>query len=393
MKKRLLPALLALVMVLSLFPLAAFAAEGDSTGLPTGMTLLEDGKTLQLSSDVTLEGNTLRFYTEIPAKKPNESDIYLAGVETLDLNNHTLSGSKSVIKLHTSNLAITGTGTISNSNAGDSGDGSTIWLMDTGALTIGSGVTVKTGKGGQSYVVSFNNSCKAGAAVTVNGATLEADKASGSQGSGLYVNGLVSDPVKITLNGAKIDVASYGIYQAGTGETTDVTVENSTITAGVTGIEVRAGSLKLVNSTVTGGNGDLKIAANGNGATTENAALAVAQHVTKQNINVTLEGNVTLNGKTALSIANPQANEASNNVKVKISGGMYNGDIAVADTGENPTVAAGTLTITGGTFKSDVTKYVDAANYRVDQSGEGADALYIVKPYIAGKQIRATTLR
>lgn len=321
MKKRLFPALLALVLALTMLPMGVFAddAGGGTTGtttttptLPDGMTLSDDGKTLTLSKDVTLTGKTLRFYTQIPTQKPNEQDIYFEGVETLNLDTHNISGDKSVIKVHTSNLKITGTGTISNSNAGSSGDGTTIWLMDAGTLTIESGVTVETGKGEQSYAVSFNTSCTQGAALTVNGATLKSDLTESSKGSGLYVNGTLTDSVNptITLNGAKIEAAKSGIYLAGAAKTT---ISNSSqITSKDVGIEIRNGELTVDNSTVTGGTGDPTSAANGNGQTSANAGIAVAQHTTVKPITVNVKGGAKVSGGAALYVTNPQQNTPTN---------------------------------------------------------------------------------
>lgn len=333
MKKRLFPALLALVLALTMLSVGVFAASdpdtsgtgggtgagGGSTGtttttptLPDGMTLSDDGKTLTLSKDVTLTGKTLRFYTQIPTQKPNEQDIYFEGVETLNLDTHNISGDKSVIKVHTSNLKITGTGTISNSNAGSSGDGTTIWLMDAGTLTIESGVTVETGKGEQSYAVSFNTSCKSGVALTVNGATLKSSVEDDSKGNGLYVNGLITDTVNptITLNGAKIEAAKSGIYLAGAAKTT---ISNSSqITSKDVGIEIRNGELTVDNSTVTGGTGDPTSAANGNGQTSANAGIAVAQHTTVKPITVNVKGGAKVSGGAALYVTNPQQNTPTN---------------------------------------------------------------------------------
>lgn len=320
MKKRLFPALLALVLALTMLPMGVFAddAGGGTAGtttttptLPDGMTLSDGGKTLTLSKDVTLTGKTLRFYTQIPTQKPNEQDIYFEGVETLNLGSSNISGDKSVIKVHTSNLTITGTGSISNSNAGTNGDGTTIWLMDAGTLTIESGVTVETGKGEQSYAVSFNTSCKSGVALTVNGATLKANTEDGSKGSGLYVNGTLTDSVKpkIILNGAKIEAAAQGIYLAGAADTT---ISNSSeIKSKDVGIEIRNGDLKVSNSTITGGTGEPASNPNGNGATSSNAGIAVAQHTTAKPIKVEVDAGTTVSGGAALYVANPQSNTST----------------------------------------------------------------------------------
>lgn len=204
------------------------------------------------------------------------------------------------------------------------------------------------------------NAAKAyGVSVTVNGATLNARKdTTGDGGAGIYVNGQITDennaPV-ISLTNTKIcdvDNASQGMYLAGY---TTTTLTNCDIT-GVTGVEIRAGKL-----TVNGGS--LKATAaysvnpNGNGSTTEGAAIAIAQHTTKKNIEVTLNGG-TYTGEKAISESNPQVNDPAPQVAMSVTAGTFVGDVVTADV---------TNFISGGTFSVPVGagQLVDGLNYEV----------------------------
>ena len=220
------------------------------------------------------------------------------------------------------------------------------------------------------------------AVVNLNGCKIE-------DANGITINGNNDGNPKITLNGVTIDATGHGIYQAGNGATGDTTITGgSTITGGATGIEVRAGSLKLFNSTVTGGKSMLSVQPNGGGTTTDNAALAVAQHTTKKAINVELSGNVTLTGTAAVSIANPQNNTDGGAVAVDLKGGVYDGTITVAEDVKNTT-----LTITGGTFNSDVSKKTDGATSGYVPEGyecKEESGKYVVGPITPAKTVTFT---
>ena len=204
--------------------------------------------------------------------------------------------------------------------------------------------------------------------IEVNGGTYES-----SQYCPIYVNGSVSsENSTVTVKNAIIQAinrnsdqdSGCGVYLAG--YSTSV-FENCTITAPITGIEIRAGKLTLNNCNVTGGNGEVTEDANGNGTTVTNAALAISQHNTKKPIDVTIDGG-TFNGTAAVYQTDVQGT-GSANVKIAVKSGTFNGTIS----GETD----GTIAISGGKFKFKVDdKYF--ANGHVCSGNPGADGYYTI---------------
>ena len=269
---------------------------------------------------------------------------------TLNLNGHTLSGGSPVIQLTHGKLIINGVGTVKESTPyfgavlikGSENESDENYSV----LEVNSNVTLE----GWAPIFVDQNAAKAyGVSVTVNGATLNAKKdTTGAGGAGIYVNGQITDennaPV-ISLTNTKIcdaDNASQGMYLAGYATTT---LTNCNIT-GMTGVEIRAGKL-----TVNGGSlkatAEYSVDPNGNGSTTKGAAIAIAQHTTKKNIEVTLNGG-TYTGEKAISESNPQRNDPTPQVAMRVTAGTFVGDVVTADV---------TNFISGGTFSSDVSAY------------------------------------
>ena len=207
--------------------------------------------------------------------------------------------------------------------------------------------------------------------IEVNGGTYESN-----QYCPIYVNGAVSSEnstvtvknaiIKATNSSSDQDMGC-GVYLAG--YSTSV-FENCTITAPITGIEIRAGKLTLNNCNVTGGNGEVKKKANGNGTTVTNAALAISQHTTKKPIEVTINGG-TFNGTAAVYQTDVQGT-GSADVKIAVKGGTFNGTIS----GETD----GTIAISGGKFKVKVDdKYF--ADKLACSATPNADGYYTVKDH------------
>ncbi|MDE5757329.1 MAG: hypothetical protein K2H85_01825, partial [Allobaculum sp.] len=143
--------------------------------------------------------------------------------------------------------------------------------------------------------------------VTLTGTTIETP-------NGLTVKGTMLPDVTtlddsqvpvITLSNVKFDTKDTGIYQAGL---SNITVNNSTISSDSCGIETRAGKLEVNNSTVEGGTDTLDVTSEGNGQTTKNAGIAVAQHTTDKPITVNINGS-TVSGGAALAITDPQGQQ------------------------------------------------------------------------------------
>ena len=191
-----------------------------------------------------------------------------------------------------------------------------------------------------------------GIVATIYG-TLESVKdTSGAGGHALYINGTIKETTgnvpKITLNGATLTTElGNGMYLAGYADTTIVDSTITSIGEDSTGIEIRAGKLTIEgNTTVTASQGEVEVLPNGNGSTSANVALAVAQHTTKLPIELTVTGGTFIGG-AALNEMNPQKNNPEDiaRVSLKVSGGEFIGIINSEDFAEF---------ITGGHFSSPV---------------------------------------
>lgn len=119
-----------------------------------------------------------------------------------------------------------------------------------------------------------------------------------------------------------INETDLGIYHPQSGT---LTVNGGTI-RGTTGIEMRSGNLVVKGGTITGTYVPTEAESNGNGSTTEGAGIAVAQHTTKQAIDVKISGG-TIEGYTALNEETTESNITADdikNVSITITGGTFN---------------------------------------------------------------------
>ena len=157
----------------------------------------------------------------------------------------------------------------------------------------------------------------------------------------------------ITLGqGTVINTVYAAVYHPQDGE---LVVDGASIT-GRTGIEIRAGSLEIRESSSVTSTGHFTSTPNGSGVTSIGAAVAVVQHTTKQPIDVTITGG-TFQGERAFFECNTQGNEPLEGIKIEISGGTFigtNGGLSVE------CLDIGTIGpfITGGTFNTDVIAYM-----------------------------------
>ena len=210
--------------------------------------------------------------------------------------------------------------------------------------------------------------------IVINGGTYE-----NNQYCPIYINGAVSsENSTLTVKNATITALpgdsnqdnGVAVYLAGYSTST---FTKTTITAPVTGLEIRAGKLTLTNCTVTGGSGEVVTNANGNGTTVTNAAVAISQHTTKKDIDVTITGG-TYTATAAVYQTNVQGT-GSENVKVSIKSGTFTGAVS-AET--NNTVA-----VSGGTFSSAVKEEYCATGYIPKDNGDGTygvkEGVYVAK--------------
>ena len=353
--KKLLATILALVMALGLCT-SAWAAEkfiGSETELKDAISSVNDGDVIKLSTDVTISEKItisknilldLGTHTLTSEFAPTAEDYALVAEGNVTIQNGSIVTTKDKARavnnskgnLNLENVIITAKGQVGVGNSATSGN-----------------VSIKNCKINSETAYAVASFAKnANVVMDINKSEM-----SGAYGA-FYHNGTASG---LTLSVTETTMSSEngeGMYLAGDAVTT---LSNCTIT-GVTGVEIRAGKL-----TVNGGS--LKATAaysvnpNGNGSTTEGAAIAIAQHTTKKNIEVTLNGG-TYTGEKAISESNPQVNDPAPQVAMSVTAGTFVGDVVTADVDNF---------ITGGTFTSavDTTYLADIVNYSVSNGTNG----------------------
>lgn len=352
--KKLLATILALVMALGLCT-SAWAAEksiGSETELKDAISSVNDGDVIKLSTDVTISEKItisknilldLGTHTLTSEFAPTAEDYALVAEGNVTIQNGSIVTTKDKARavnnskgnLNLENVIITAKGQVGVGNSATSGN-----------------VSIKNCKINSETAYAVASFAKnANVVMDINKSEM-----SGAYGA-FYHNGTASG---LTLSVTETTMSSEngeGMYLAGDAVTT---LSNCTIT-GVTGVEIRAGKL-----TVNGGS--LKATAaysvnpNGNGSTTEGAAIAIAQHTTKKNIEVTLNGG-TYTGEKAISESNPQVNDPAPQVAMSVTAGTFVGDVVTADV---------TNFISGGMFSNSVdpTYLADGLKYEVCAGGK-----------------------
>lgn len=158
--------------------------------------------------------------------------------------------------------------------------------------------------------------------------------------------------------------------------------------SGITGIEVRSGTLNVNGGTIVGtGYADqteVKVSPTGSGTTTDGAGIAIAQHVTKHAIKISIaDGDIS--GIAAIYQSDPQGNNDVENVDVSISGGTFSS--TVTDGTALYVTQDKTSKVSGGWFQQIVPEedcaegYVPVYESGVDGTGEvieGKSGLYTV---------------
>lgn len=197
--------------------------------------------------------------------------------------------------------------------------GSAIWLNKIAKLTVASDATVATDESSSNFAVGFWQDCTT-AALTLGGKVIGAN--------GVTINGNIKESGNTieVKDGACVDVSGTGLYLAGVGETT---LSNADVT-GDTAVEIRAGKLNINDGKYTATAEKFSCDPNGNGTTTDGAAVAIAQHTTKKDISVTINGG-TFKGIKALNESNPQNNDPAPQVALSINGGSFTGEVTTVD--------------------------------------------------------------
>lgn len=302
MKHKLLSILLCLAMALSLLPTAALAEGEEGTATPTGETVTANvakvGETEYATLEaavnaVTADNNTVTLLkdTTVPAM------IMLKKSLTLDLNGHKLND--------------------------ESNTASWVQVVDNAKLTINGTVEGSAAYGRMNLGIASNNN----GSLEINGGIY----AVGNEETVLHINGtcMSSD---VTINGATIKATNdNGIQLNGKGT---FSITNSEITGG-TGIYIKAGTLTLENTKVTGTLTPVNYSYNGNGSNATGDAVVI-----------------------------DACNYPGGNPTITIKSGDFAGSKAAIGyyqhTGSDSTAKPGTaaISIIGGTFNTDVSAYV-----------------------------------
>lgn len=186
---------------------------------------------------------------------------------------------------------------------------------DTAAKTLEiSGGTIKTFRHGAAV-------CGSNKTLTLDGVTLTT---TGDKMYGLYANGTTSgNTVTLKNKSAVLSEKATGIYFPGAGT---LTVEDSNVTGGVSGIEVRAGVLNVSGTSVIASTAmEFSFTNNDNGTTTTGAAVAAVKHTVGNDLAVTITGG-TFKGPRGFYANDPNVAKPGK-VTVSISGGVFSTDV------------------------------------------------------------------
>ena len=344
--KKVLATILALVMAIGLCSVSWAANPASVSNAETLKTAI---------GAATAENNTITLTDNVVL---NESvEIKKSGVNlVIDLGGKTISGSSLLFDIYSPVTFKNGTIDVTYNGSESI---CVMWLNGGAKLVLENDVIVNAAKSagatGSVFAVGFWNDCD-GAELTING------KITGDNGA--TINGTITTNTnKVAVNGT-IDVTGHALYLAGNGTTN---INNGACVKGDAGIEIRAGVLNINGGTVESTGTYSAPIANGKGTTASGAALIVAEHTTNQGITVNVtSGNIkAASAGKAIAVSDPQ-NTNGNDVKLNVAGGNVVGGIQVEESIET----AKPVAVTGGTFSSDVSDFVDSQPVAQRNNGE-----------------------
>lgn len=364
--RKLISMLLTVSMLLTLFPFAAFAGEtevGQEQAAPVEAQKVAEINGTQYSTlsdaiNAVQDGETIKLLDAV--SETNVVSVDNGKTFTIDLNGKTLSlGARMSIK---SAFVTVQNGTIKGDIAltasGEDAAYNSFTLASNAAIEGNYGIMVfEDEKGANNF-----------------GTTVNIDGKITGKSSALWVLGNITTDWATAKHPVTVNVGPTAVLTNPSKDATAlqmagscvVTIEDGAQITGGTAIEVRAGKLTVNGGTITGTGDSTTSDPNGNGTSTKGAGIAVAQHTTKQPIDVVVNGG-TITGHTGFYVANPQKNAEVSEVNATINGGDFvttapDGNAVVRD--EN--AGGADVAVTGGSFTG-----------KLDQSllGEGFEAV------------------
>ncbi len=392
MRKKLLASILAVCMLFTMLPTAAFAADED---------IAENAVLSDESAVVTTAPEN-----EVPQGSGAETGTYVAKIGTVEYE--TLEAAVEAVK---------------------DGTPTEIKLLDNVTLTSGivvdkkitldlNGHTITTNAENYSndYLVAVKRGGDLTIKDTVGGGAITTTSEKVYAGVKMTVkdDGETGDTATLTVNGGTIQGYYYGVVGNGARHGTDITINGGTITTantegdntaiyhpqdgkltvtggtiiGNTGIEIRSGSLTVTGGIIKGGEGAPTSKGEASGTTTTNTGIAIAQHTTKKPIQVNITGG-TISGGAAVYESNPQNNpaEETNKVSVEIRDVTLTGDVKAEGFGS---VSLDNVTVSGNVTKGeDSTGSMGIVDSTITGNATGTDVT-IVNSTVNGTLTNAT---
>lgn len=337
MKKRIISALLAVCLLVSLGTVGVFADGGApaTDDVYTTLPAPDENGVIKLDKDVVLS---------------TSADI--EGNVVLDLNGHSITASDSWPSdgIHDYLIGVKRGATLTIRDSGNNGIINAAEPSKDGLIVAVKLTTKGEGETGNTAALLVEDGTITGTEYAISG--------NGTRhGTSVVING-----------GNIIATTGTGIYNPQDGA---LTVNGGSVTGYNSAIELRSGELTITGGSFTAKAPSYGVAASGSGTTVTGAAVAISQHTTKLPISVNISGG-TFTGAYAFAQTDIQNNGSTNNVKITgISNGIFKGNVASDNC---------TGFITGGTFKVTDEKFAAclAPGLDVDDSGKvvvGSDAV------------------
>lgn len=347
--------------------------KADEVGVANADQLVAAFTNIPATITITLEDDI-----ELLASSTENPLIIDGGQEvTLNLNNHSLSGyTDPVFRVWHGKLIITGTGTFTSRVDAVVLKGSTeSTASEYSVLEVGPSVNIVGTNSDYILWITNNNGCAYGAKMIINGTATSAK-------AGLYINGNVQQKdgnvPEIYVNaGAKVIAADNeaGIYAAGYGKW-----YIKGYVSGGTGIYAKSGDFEV------SGNAKVEATAstyspaepNGNGYTGGMGCAIIqdSKNGYAGGMTLTVKDNATLESDATDGYAIQEIKTDASQSKtenITISGGTINGNVNMTGEVQEQVVLNGT--ITGGTFSTDISEYLDPTKGALEQTANGYEVV------------------
>lgn len=416
MRRKLLSVVLCVCMMLTMAPFA-FAEEGDGnegTPTPYATDITDTGastSTLQSQIDSASSGSTLTLNQDYTESKDNTITIPQDKSITLDLANHTLKGQLSVlgdltikngtVKAYDNSAGIYAYGKLTLDSVTLTGAAKPLKDTDHTSLIyvcLGSNVTIDA----DSKVIATDiTAANPDPAIFIGN---EHGSSSTSQTLNIYGEVSTAKAPSIQGNGTDRSVSHINIYDGAEVKSNkvaiflpqpcEVNMTGGTV-EGYCGIGMKSGTLNLSGGIVNGTSTDTDISdqySKTNGISYDGSAILIDSYIGyagQVKINISGDATVKSNYSTAIREIGNTASQ-TNVVSVTVTGGKVLSG-ASKDAIQMREASVSTVSLTGGTFSSDVSQYC-AKNYYTEKNDNNTYSVKSTKD-VAVAQIGDTYYR